>query len=254
MLFRSKANPQPVIDTLQTYEQRFPLAMRQRWRDKLGLRTVQDDDGELAVALLQVMAKGQADFTITFRRLCEWRTDVAPDHPGNARVRDLFLDFQIRSANSALGDQSARADSLQRVELALNEPGDTGLRAVVSRFFNAWRDLSNNPESSSTRTAVLQAGASVAVTAQRLYTAFTDLRAESDVRVRQDVAEINGISTRVANLNEQIARLQVTGDEASDLRDQRDQSMDRLSKLIGVQYQNRDDGRVDVFLGGHPIV
>ncbi len=170
------------------------------------------------------------------------------------RVRDLFLDFQIRGTNSSLGDQSARSESLQRVELALNEPGDTGLRAVLGRFFNAWRDLSNNPESSSTRTAVLQAGASVAVTAQRLYASFTDLRAESDVRVRQDVAEINGITTRVANLNEQIARLQVTGDDASDLRDQRDQSMDRLATLVGVQYQNRDDGRVDVFLGGHALV
>lgn len=170
------------------------------------------------------------------------------------RVRDLFLDFQIRGANASLGDQSARADSLQRVELALNEPGDTGLRAVLSRFFNAWRDLSNNPESSAARTAVLQAGSSVAVTAQRIYTALTDLRAEADVRIRQDVAEINGISTRIANLNEQVARLQATGDDASDLRDERDQSMDRLTKIVGVQYQNRDDGRIDVFLGGHALV
>ena len=113
-----QANPQPVIDTLQTYEQRFPQAMRQRWRDKLGLRTVQDDDGDLAVALLQVMAKGQADFTITFRRLCAWRTDVAPDHPGNARVRDLFLDREGFDAWAQRYNARLQAEHSQDAERA----------------------------------------------------------------------------------------------------------------------------------------
>ncbi|TAK97144.1 MAG: YdiU family protein [Aquabacterium sp.] len=88
----AKDDSQIVIDVLQTYEQRFPQAMRARWRAKLGLQTEQEDDGKLAVELLQAMAAGKADFTITFRRLCEFRSDVAPDHPANAPVRDLFLD------------------------------------------------------------------------------------------------------------------------------------------------------------------
>jgi uncharacterized protein YdiU (UPF0061 family) len=88
----AKEDPQPVIDLLQTYEQRFPQAMRARWRAKLGLRTEREDDGELAVALLKVMAQGRADFTITFRRLGEYQAGLPPQDPANARVRDLFLD------------------------------------------------------------------------------------------------------------------------------------------------------------------
>jgi len=94
----AQSNPQPLIDVLQTYEQRFPQAMRQRWRAKLGLATQRDDDGELAVALLQAMAKGAADFTITFRRLCRYRSDLPPQDPANAPVRDMFLDREAFDA------------------------------------------------------------------------------------------------------------------------------------------------------------
>ena len=97
-------NSQLVIDVLQTYEQRFPQAMRARWRVKLGLQTAQADDGQLAVTLLQAMASGKADFTITFRRLCDFRSEVAVDHPANAPVRDLFLD---RAAFDAWATQYA---------------------------------------------------------------------------------------------------------------------------------------------------
>ena len=55
-------------------------------------------DGELAVALLQAMAKGASDFTITFRRLCDFRSALPPDHPDNAPVRDMFLDREAFDA------------------------------------------------------------------------------------------------------------------------------------------------------------
>ena len=87
-----KEDPSPLTNVLQTYEQRFPAAMRARWRLKLGLQTAQDDDGQLAVDLLQIMARHQTDFTIAFRRLCEYQATLPPDHPANAPVRDLFID------------------------------------------------------------------------------------------------------------------------------------------------------------------
>jgi len=94
----AQSNPQPLIDVLQTYELRCPLARRLRGRAKLGLATQRDDDGELAVALLQAMAKGAADFTITFRRLCRYRSDLPPQDPANAPVRDMFLDREAFDA------------------------------------------------------------------------------------------------------------------------------------------------------------
>jgi uncharacterized protein YdiU (UPF0061 family) len=57
-------------------------------RSKLGLFTTHEGDEALAQDLLDAMAKQQADFTLTFRRL----SDAALDPAGDAAVRQLFAD------------------------------------------------------------------------------------------------------------------------------------------------------------------
>jgi uncharacterized protein YdiU (UPF0061 family) len=120
----AKDNNQLIIDVLQTYEQRFPQAMRARWRAKLGLQTEQDDDGKLAVDLLQLMAPGRVDFTIAFRRLCDYRADLPPDDAANAPVRDLFMDraafdaWATRYAARLAAEGSVDAERAQRMRRA----------------------------------------------------------------------------------------------------------------------------------------
>src|SRR4051812_15033855 len=59
------------------------------------------------------------------------------------RMRDKFIDLQYRGQNTNLGEWSARADSLQRVEGSLSEPGENGLNAQLTEFWNAWSDLAS---------------------------------------------------------------------------------------------------------------
>jgi len=170
------------------------------------------------------------------------------------RVRDLFVDFQIRSQSHAAGDFSARADSLDLVELAFGEPSDNGLRAVLGQFFNAWRDLANAPEESAARSAVVQAGETLAFVSQRLATSISEIRADANTRLEASVGEINDLAKQVATLNQRIIEVRATGDPASDLTDQRDLALDRLSQLTDLRAIHHDDGRVDVFIGGRSLV
>jgi uncharacterized protein YdiU (UPF0061 family) len=138
----AKDDHEVVIQVLQTYEQRFPQAMRARWRAKLGLQRVDEDDGKLAVDLLQAMAKGRTDFTITFRRLCDFRSDVAPDHPDNAPIRDLFLDREafdawarryaarLRSEDSLDAERRARMRRVNPVYVLRNHMAETAIQAA----------------------------------------------------------------------------------------------------------------------------
>jgi uncharacterized protein YdiU (UPF0061 family) len=66
----------------------FDAAFQAGLRRKLGLFTTRDGDPALAQDLLSAMAKNQADFTLTFRRLSEAALDPARD----AEVRQLFAD------------------------------------------------------------------------------------------------------------------------------------------------------------------
>jgi protein adenylyltransferase len=68
----------------------FTIRFQEHWlagmRDKLGLSSNEEEDLELVHALLRAMHENAADFTMTFRRLC----DAAMDEKADANVRALF--------------------------------------------------------------------------------------------------------------------------------------------------------------------
>jgi uncharacterized protein YdiU (UPF0061 family) len=73
---------------LGEFAEKFGASYQAGLRNKLGLFTTQDGDAALAQDLLDAMAKNQADFTLTFRRLSDAALDVA----GDGQVRQLFAD------------------------------------------------------------------------------------------------------------------------------------------------------------------
>jgi uncharacterized protein YdiU (UPF0061 family) len=75
-------------EALAAFGPQFEAARDAGLRRKLGLFTVREGDAALAEDLLQRMAVNRADFTLTFRRLC----DAAASPEADAAVRVLFAD------------------------------------------------------------------------------------------------------------------------------------------------------------------
>jgi uncharacterized protein YdiU (UPF0061 family) len=75
-------------DALSAFEPQYQAARTAGLRRKLGLITAREGDAALAEDLLKRMAVNRADFTLTFRRLC----DAAALPEGDAGVRSLFVD------------------------------------------------------------------------------------------------------------------------------------------------------------------
>jgi uncharacterized protein YdiU (UPF0061 family) len=86
------------VAALEPYKTAFPEALMARMRAKLGLATQEEQDSELVDGLWQRMAADHTDFTITFRRLCDFSTAPGAD---NSPVRDLFLDREAFDAWAA---------------------------------------------------------------------------------------------------------------------------------------------------------
>ena len=79
---------EPAKAVLTLFAPRFHAAYFRGLRRKIGLSGTQEGDDELTQDLLKLMADNGADFTLTFRRLC----DAAEDQAGDAAVRSLFAD------------------------------------------------------------------------------------------------------------------------------------------------------------------
>jgi uncharacterized protein YdiU (UPF0061 family) len=75
-------------EALNAFGPQFEAARLAGLRRKLGLTTEREGDKALAEDLLQRMAANRADFTLTFRKLC----DAAASPEGDEAVRELFAD------------------------------------------------------------------------------------------------------------------------------------------------------------------
>jgi uncharacterized protein YdiU (UPF0061 family) len=103
----------------------FSTQFAQRWLAgmlaKLGLVNSQDGDRELVQALLDCMQQNQADFTLTFRALC----DVVQSSGARSKLRSLFT------------NPSACDEWLVQWESRLSrEPCETAARAAAMRQVN----------------------------------------------------------------------------------------------------------------------
>ncbi|HAA89837.1 MAG TPA: flagellar hook-associated protein FlgK, partial [Peptococcaceae bacterium] len=170
------------------------------------------------------------------------------------RLRDSFIDLQVRHENKALGYWEARENALEKIEVILNEPSDSGLRSVLEAFWQSLEELSKNPESLAVRSVVRQRGLALTETFNHLDCQLRELQDDLDNSVRVKVNEVNSLGRQIADLNQQILKIEVTGARANDLRDRRDVLLDQLARIINIQAYEDDKGLAQVIIGGRPLV
>jgi serine/tyrosine/threonine adenylyltransferase len=95
-------------ESLTAFGPQFEAARAAGLRRKLGLVTEREGDAELAVDLLKRMAENRADFTLTFRRLC----DAAEGPEGDEVVRGLFGDPNAYDAWAAVWRHRLEEESI----------------------------------------------------------------------------------------------------------------------------------------------
>jgi serine/tyrosine/threonine adenylyltransferase len=108
-------------EALGRFGQRFQKAYVGGLRRKLGLANAREEDVALAEDLLTLMAESGADFTLTFRRLCD--AAVGPDADGPAR--ELFANagsFDIWAARwrRRLAEEATDPDTVRLTMRAVN--------------------------------------------------------------------------------------------------------------------------------------
>jgi serine/tyrosine/threonine adenylyltransferase len=120
---------------LGDFPEKFTSTYQAGLRAKIGLFTARDGDEALVQDLLDAMAKNQADFTLTFRRLSE----AARDPTGDGEVRQLFLepaDYDEWAARwrQRIGDEPQSAEARSAAMRAVNPafiPRNHRIEAVI---------------------------------------------------------------------------------------------------------------------------
>jgi len=170
------------------------------------------------------------------------------------RVRDAFLDTQIRKESFSLGEWEAVEGALQQIEIIFSEPSESGLNEVMGEFWGAWQELSKNPESLVARASLKEQSVTLANAINHIYSQLDELRSNLDGNVKIKVEQTNTIARQIRDMNEQIIKIESGGDNANDLRDKRDLLLDELSKIINFTAVESDRGGVAIYVHGKPLV
>jgi flagellar hook-associated protein 1 FlgK len=173
------------------------------------------------------------------------------------RSRDQFLDLQYRAQSMSLGDATARTTSLDQAELAFGEPGDDGIQAQLSRFWDAWSDVANAPESAGARTALVTTAQTLTSTfrtvSDQLTTVAQQAQDEYDA-ITGPTGDVGNMASELAGLNRAIGDAVFRGQQPNDLMDRRDQLIDQLSSLAQVSVSDIGGSRLRIDFGGVTLV
>lgn len=162
------------------------------------------------------------------------------------RVRNTFLDYQIRNENSALADVNVRQNVLAEIEKLVNESGDVGLSKMFDKFFDSWQELSKNPSDINARTIVLQEAANMTDEFNRIYNELQESKNDINDTIKNSVVEVNSILNEINELNQKIQETSLMGNQPNDFLDRRDMLLDELSGKLGISIDTKKNNGINV--------
>jgi len=169
-----------------------------------------------------------------------------------ARIRDEFLDLQIRFELSTRGQQEAILEAAQAMQILFPEinavPG-AGLVTAVDRFFDDWTALAAVPTDATLRATLANNAQNMASLFNSASRTLLDIQRTTDDRVRDSITQINNLLSQVAEANAGIIRAQLVGGVANDLMDKRDVALADLAELIKIDAVKLADGSILVMTG-----
>ena len=177
------------------------------------------------------------------------------DIAGITRMIDGFLEKEILRQQSSLEQVSQELSMLRTVESSFGElSGSGGLSTALDDFFNALRDLSAHPTETIWQNQAVTSAQTMAAKFKTLGQFLTTLESQISLEAENVTNQINVLTGRIAELNHNINKQEISSGQAYNLRDQRDQCISELSKLINVETESREYGVVDISTNGIPLV
>lgn len=172
------------------------------------------------------------------------------------RIKNEYLDVQVRNTLSSKEYWRVQEEIFGRVEAVFPEPAQSGISNLLTKFFNTWHDLNNNPQDPGVKAAVAEVGDELATMMKEAYKQLEDI-ARSIVKVNVKVNEqgdvtggllkdqvdaVNDILKQIRELTESIKRVYAQGNQPNDLLDKRDLLLDELAKYgpVSVKFKTEN--------------
>ena len=163
---------------------------------------------------------------------------------GLSQLRDPYLDIQYRSKSAEVGAMDALLEGLSRIKGVLDETGKGGEIAegkefgiLAAEFRKVYDALNNLTAETGHNEYDIQVKAACKNLADMIRTYGRGLEEQYNNTVlmfEENVSQVNTILTSIRDLNENIRQADIYGDDALEMRDERNLLIDQLSEYMKI--------------------
>jgi flagellar hook-associated protein 1 FlgK len=166
------------------------------------------------------------------------------------RSHDELVEKKLNNSITNHKFNEQRTTHLNHIEEIFNEINSEGMNKVLNRFFNSFRELSNQPENETLRNSLKENAKIVVGDFKRITSNLDDVRESINKKIELSVSEINGLATNIGKLNKEINVIEVSGGMANDLRDHRDRALRTLTEYMPIKSYTDGEGQFIVSIEG----
>ena len=170
------------------------------------------------------------------------------------RVKDVMIDDQIFYEKGGLGYWEAKKDYLHQIEMIMNEPGKPNIRTALDAFWDGMSKVAQDPTEVAARYELIERTKALTDTVNHVYNSLATVQNQANMLAIDKITEVNSMADEIAKLNVQIVKSEALGDFPNDLYDKRDLLIDKLSKIVEIKVERKNNKEVIIYLGSENLV
>ena len=158
------------------------------------------------------------------------------------QIRSSYLDRRFRSEMTTFSYWNTRSESLSSVVSFFDSANEsTSINHAMAEFFRSMKITTNDPVAGAPRVLMRTSAEDLVQMLRMNHDGLVALQESENRAVVTKVGEVNRRLENIRQLNTQIYNFEVTGLIANDLRDRRNLELDELSRLIDIDWEERED-------------
>lgn len=177
-------------------------------------------------------------------------------------TRDSYYDYKYRKSTTTFGYYDTAKYYMSSIEdyLYVKDEDSGGLSTSLDSFFKSLINMTTDSTDTTKRAETAGYADALGEYVRKMSTNLQTLQNDINTEISSTIKQINAYAEQIAALTKQINSLEVYGNQANDLRDQRAKILDELSELADVEVteKNPESGsglhQYIVALGGNILV
>ena len=153
--------------------------------------------------------------------------------------RNAYYDVKYRNSAALYGEYSTKNDYMLQIQNYFNEVDGGGFTDSYNDLFKALNTLFDDPSSMDIRTTVANNADTLSEYMNYMYTSMQTVQEDTNFQIKNLIDRVNSLGEQIANVTKQINALEVSGVTANDLRDERENLVDELSKIVNVTTEEK---------------